>query len=253
MCMNRLLVVTLAVLCVNFILVPIFYLLISTDPFMFLEVLKDKEFWFSVKVSLLSASCASVIGLVMGLPFGFFVVRKDLPARSILESVTFLPIVIPHVAVGIMLLCLFSKIGVPIVDTIWGIILAMCFVSISYSVSSCIMGFKSVDPELEWTARSLGASASYTFFKITLPLMSPYIARGLILSFARSLSEVGAILIIAYYPKSVPILIYERFENFGLKKAIPITSFVILISLFIFSIIMFLERKKLTNNKPYVF
>jgi molybdate/tungstate transport system permease protein len=115
------------------------------------------------------------------------------------------------------------------------------------------MGFKSVDPELEWTARSLGASASYTFFKITLPLMFPYIARGLILSFARSLSEVGAILIIAYYPKSVPILIYERFENFGLKKAIPITSFVILISLFIFSIIMFLERKKLTNNKPYVF
>ena len=251
---NKLIMVTLAVLCMNFILVPIFYLLITTEPFSFLEILKDKEFWASVQISFLGAFCSSIIGLFMGLPFGFLVARKNFPAKSILESITFLPIVIPHVAVGIMLLCFFSKIGIPIVDTVWGIIVAMCFVSISYSISSCIMGFRSVDPELEWTARSLGASASYTFFRITLPLVFPYIARGFILSFARALSEVGAILIIAYYPKSIPVLIYERFENFGLRKAVPITSFVILLSLFIFSLIIFLERRSAKNKeKKYVF
>ena len=250
--MSKLFVITLTVLCINFIVVPIFYLLISTNPFLFLDILKDKEFWSSMQVSILSAFCSSVIGLIIGMPFAFFVVRKNFPAKSILESITFLPIVIPHVAVGIMLLCLFSRAGIPIVDTVWGIIAAMCFVSISYAISSCIMGFKSIDPELEWTARSLGASASYTFFKITLPLMFPYIARGFILSFARALSEVGAILVIAYYPKSIPILIYERFENFGLKKTIPITSFVILLSLLIFSIVIFLEKRG-DRKKEYVF
>jgi len=241
--MNRLFVITLSIICISFILVPIFYLLFTIDLNTLSSVLKDKELWSAMKISFIGAFFSSLTGTFIGMPLGFLIARKDFYGKSLLESITFLPIVIPHVAVGIMFLCLFSSIGISITDTIYGIIVAMCFVSISYIISSCIMGFKAVDPELEWTARTLGATPSYTFFKITFPLILPYIGRGFILSFARALSEVGAILIIAYYPKSIPILIYERFENFGLKAAIPITAFVIILSLVMFNVVVFIEKR----------
>jgi len=244
--MNRISVITISIsiICISFILVPIFHLLFSMDFCVFKEILKDKELWSAMEISLFGAFFSSVIGILIGMPLGFLIARKDFYGRSLLESITFLPIVIPHVAVGIMLLCLFSSMGISITDTIYGIIVAMCFVSISYAISSCIMGFNAVDPELEWTSRTLGASPYYTFFKVTFPLILPYIGRGFILSFARALSEVGAILIIAYYPKSVPILIYERFENFGLRAAKPITGIVIILSLLLFSMVIFVKREK---------
>ena len=242
--MNRLFITTLSIICLSFILIPISYLILSVDLGTLLDTLKDGELWSAMRISLIGASFASLTGLIMGMPLGFLIARKQFWGKSFLESITFLPIVIPHVAVGIMLLCLFSRIGIPIVDTIYGIILAMLFVSISYVISSCAMGFSAVDPELEWTARTLGASPYHTFFRITLPLILPYIGRGFILSFARSLSEVGAILIIAYYPKSIPILIYERFENFGLNAALPATVFFILLSLLVFILIILIRRRK---------
>ncbi|RLB10720.1 MAG: ABC transporter permease [Deltaproteobacteria bacterium] len=242
--MNRLFVITISVICVSFIFIPILHLLFSIDLTALSDVLTDKELWSAVKISLVAAFFSSLIGLFIGMPLGFLIARKEFYGKSLLESITFLPIVIPHVAVGIMLLCLFSSMGISIADTIYGIIIAMCFVSISYAISSCIMGFNAVDPELEWTARSLGASPWYAFLKITFPLVLPYIGRGFILSFARAVSEVGAILIIAYYPKSVPILIYERFENFGLTAAKPIAAFIIVLGLLIFSIFIYLNRIK---------
>lgn len=239
--MNRIFVITVCVICISFILVPILHLLFSVELHALWNSLKDKELWAAMEVSIIAAFFSSIIGILIGMPLGFLIARKDFYGKSFLESITFLPIVVPHVAVGIMLLCLFSSIGISVVDTIYGIIVAMCFVSISYAISSCIMGFNAVEPELEWTSRTLGASAYYTFFRITFPLVLPYIGRGFILSFARALSEVGAILVIAYYPKSIPILIYERFENFGLKAAVPLTALVIVLSLFIFTALMLME------------
>ncbi len=241
--MNRIVIATASSICISFILIPIFHLLFSIDFHMWLSALKDRELWSAIKISFICAFSASLIGIFIGMPLGFLVARKNFYGSSILESITFLPIVIPHVAVGIMLLCFFSSIGISITDTIYGIIIAMCFVSISYVISSWVMGIKAIDPELEWTARSLGAGPFYTFFKITFPLVLPYIGRGFILSFARALSEVGSILIIAYYPKSIPILIYERFENFGLKAATPIAAFVIIISLIMFSALILIGKQ----------
>ncbi len=128
----------------------------------------------------------------------------------------------------------FNKLHISFVDTAYGIIIAMLFVSLSFIISSSLSGFDSIEPEMEMVARTLGASRSYTFFHITFPLAFPSILRGAILAFARSISEVGAILIIAYYPKTAPILMYERFEEYGLKSARPVTVIVILVCVAIF-------------------
>ena len=249
-----LLVITLTLTCLTFITLPILNVFISLDPENFKNTLKDGEVWKAIFTSLKGATFATIVGLIMGVPTSYFLFQTESKYSELVESVINLPIVIPHVAVGITLLELlnsnsplgkfFSRLGISFVDTIYGIIIAMCFVSISYTITSSLMGFRSINKELIWTARSLGASPYQVVKFIILPLAFPYILRGAILSFARSISEVGAILIIAYYPITAPVLMYERFEDYGLKSSTPIAVLVICISLIIFIILLSISYRR---------
>ncbi len=252
--LNTLITLILCFICFSFIILPILHLFTGLEGESFWASVRDAEVWSAIWISFVAAGFSTVMGLILGVPTGFLLARRRFRGREFLESITNLPIVIPHVAVGIILLdllnenssvgSLFSRLGISFVDTIYGIVAAMCLVSISYIISSSIMGFRAVDPELEWTARSLGASPWYTFTRVTLPLVFPYLLRGSILSFARAVSEVGALLILAYYPKTAPILLYERFENYGLKSAKPIAALVILLSLFLFTLLVLTSTPK---------
>ncbi len=252
--LNALVTLVLCSVCLGFIILPLLHLFLGLEGKSFWAAVRDTEVWSAIWVSFSAAGFSTLVGLILGVPTGFLLARRRFRGRELLESITNLPIVIPHVAVGIILLDwlnenslvgnLFSRLGISFVDTIYGIVAAMCLVSISYIISSSIMGFKAVDPELEWTARSLGASPWYTFTRVTLPLVFPYLLRGSILSFARAVSEVGALLILAYYPKTAPILLYERFENYGLKSAKPIAALVILLSLFLFTFLVLTSAPK---------
>ena len=244
----------LTVFCFSFVLFPIVNTFLSVDLKALNFALRDGEVWRAILTSVKGAFFSTLLGLLMGVPTAYFLVSVDFKAKSFFESLLNLPIVIPHVAVGIMILKLlnqdaflgkaFATLGISFVDTIYGIIVAMCFVSFSYAVTSSILGFKSVEEELVWTARTLGASPFQVFRYIMLPLAFPYILRGAILSFARSMSEVGALLIVACYPITAPILMYERFEDYGLKASMPIAVLVILISLLIFVLLLSLSGRR---------
>ncbi len=243
----------LFVLGLLFVLLPLIHLVSSLSVEGLLKTLHDREVWQALGVSFGAASGASVLGLLFGVPTGFFLARFRFCGRGFIEGVFNIPVVIPHVAVGILLLNLlnakaplgrfFSVFHLSFVDTVYGIMVAMCFVSLSYVVSAALLGFESIDPELELAARTLGASPWYTFFRVTLPLLFPYVLRGAILALARSLSEVGALLILAYYPKTAPILLYERFENYGLAAARPITVLIVFLSLLLFIFLLFISPR----------
>jgi len=236
-----------------FLLLPILHIVISLSLKELLKALRDREVWSALWVSFESAFWAVFIGLFLGVPIGYLLARGRFRGKRLLESVINLPIAIPHVAAGIALLSLFNDktlvgklfkaIHITFVDTIYGVIIAMLFVSFSFIISASIVGFSSVEKELELVAQSLGADRFYTFLRVTLPLAFPAILRGAILAFARALSEVGAILIIAYYPKTAQILLYERFEEYGLNAARPITVIVIFASLIIFFLLLYLNSK----------
>jgi len=236
-----------------FIVAPIFHIFATLNSKELFFTLKDKEVWHSLFVSFYGASWATILGCIFGIPFAYFLSRCKFKAKYLLESIINLPVAIPHVAVGIALLSLFNErtflgrlfyiFHVSFIDTIYGIVLAMSFVSISFVISSALIGFNSVDPSLEMVSRSLGASSGYTFWHITFPLALPAILRGAVLAFARSLSEVGALLILAYYPKTAPILMYERFEEYGLKASKPVTALVIFISLIVFFALLHLSKR----------
>ncbi len=238
----------LSLFCLAFISVPTLNILLSVDLNELKFAVKDGEVWKAILTSLKGATFATVLGVVLGVPASYFLSEVEFKGKEILESLLNIPIVIPHVAVGIILLkllnqdstlgVLFSHLGINFVDTIYGITVAMCFVSISYTVTSSLLGFRSVDRELVWTARSLGASPFQVLRFIVFPLAFSYILRGAILSFARAISEVGALLIIAYYPITAPILMYERFEDYGLKASTPIAVLIILMSFLVFIILL---------------
>ena len=252
----RFLIFSLSFLFFAFITVPVLNLFF-VDKHSLIETLKDGEVWGALFTTLKGAAFSTILGTLLGVPAAYLLSEYEFKGREVLESILNLPVVIPHVAVGIILLKLlnsksflgafFSRFGITFVDTIYGVVVAMCFVSVSYVTVSALLGFRSVDRNLVWSARSLGATPVQVFRFIVFPLTFPYILRGVLLSFARAVSEVGALLIIAYYPITAPILMYERFEDYGLKAATPIALLVVLFSLLIFTILLtlssLLERK----------
>ena len=147
------------------------------------------------------------------MPLGYILARKDFKGKSFVQAVVDVPIVIPHSVVGIMLLVTFSN---RILDSYLGIIMAMLFVSAPFTINAARDGFLAVDEKLEHVARTLGASKLRAFFTISLPMAMSSILSGAIMTWARAISEVGAILIIAYYPKTAQILVMEYFNNYGL-------------------------------------
>jgi molybdate/tungstate transport system permease protein len=120
----------------------------------------------------------------------------------------------------------------------------MAFVSIPFLINAARDGFTSVPVRLEQAALNLGASPTRVFFTISLPLAWRNVVSGLILMFARGMSEFGAVVIIAYHPMVTPVLIWEKFTSFGLSYARPVAVIFIVVSLAFFIALRFLSRSR---------
>ena len=235
------------------LLVPLVVILISSSPADVVKSLRDSEVVGAIIVSMSAATLATCIALIFGVPLAYVFARKEFRLKSLLESIVEFPIVVPHSVAGIMILLAYhsrtpighilSNLGVAIEDSFWGITAAMLFVSAPILVSTVRAGFSLVDESYEHVARTLGASQLKVFFTISLPLAFRSVLSGAILTWARSISEVGAILIIAPYPKSAAVLVLERFEAFGLTAAKPLTVLLVVISLAIFVLLRLITKR----------
>ena len=230
-----------------FIFLPIVYMLSNPGD---LSQLLDKEVVEAFKTTLLAGGVATLIALIFGIPTGYVLARYDFKFKSFIEAVLDLPMAIPHSVIGIIILSfiygidVIKFIGRYIVDNFWGIVVVYLFVGIPFMVNSIRDGFLSVDEEIEYVSRTLGASQVRTFFSISLPLVRNNITSGSILTFARGISEVGAILIIAYFPKTAPVLILDRFNEYGLSASKPIAVIMIAISIVLFAIFRLFSKNR---------
>jgi molybdate/tungstate transport system permease protein len=118
-----------------------------------------------------------------------------------------------------------------------GIVIAMIFVSIPFLIDSAKEGFKKVDVRMEKVARTLGASPWQAFFRVSFPLAWRSIFAGNVMMWARGISEFGAVIILAYHPMIAPVLVYERFETYGLDYARPIAVLLILVAIIVFVVL----------------
>ena len=139
--------------------------------------------------------------------------------------------------------------GLKVMGSLFGIVTVMTFVGLPFYINAAKNAFLKVPERLEKVSRSLGASPLRTFFSITLPLSLRSIVSGLLMCSARAISEFGAVVIVAYHPMVAPVLIFERFETFGLKASKPISVLLILVCLVIFLLVrMLVEYGK--NREP---
>lgn len=227
-----------------FIFLPLFTMTVSSSPSQLLDTLRQGEVAGAILLSLYAALLATVVGFILGIPLAYLLARHDFPGKGVIEGLIDLPIVIPHSAAGIALLFVFGRrfllgsafhtLGIDFVGEIPGIVIAMLFVSIPFLINSAKEGFKKVDVRLENVARTLGASPWQAFFKISLPLARGSILSGTVMMWARGISEFGAVMILAYYPMIASVLVYARFESFGLDYAMPVAVLLILACLVIF-------------------
>jgi len=227
-----------------FIILPLVTMIGTTSPRSLLETMKDKEVIHAIWLSIYTAGLTTLIAFIFGVPLAYLLARYKFWGRSIIEGMIDIPIVIPHTVAGIALLSVFGKgfllgkplsyLGIKFVGAIPGIIIAMLFVSAPFLVDAGKEGFASVNPRLENVARTLGASHWRVFWQIVFPLASKSILSGAIMTWARAISEFGAVLILVYHPMIAPVLIYERFETYGLNYSRPVAVLLVLICLAVF-------------------
>ena len=236
------------------ILFPVINIFLKNDIQIFKQTLVDKEVISSILLTARASLYASIFGIIFGVPLAYILARGKFFGKAFLESVIDIPVIIPHSAAGIALLGVFgrkffvgdffNKLGISFVGTEYGIALAMFFVSIPFLINGAKEGFKLVDKRYEHVAMTLGASKFKAFKDITLPLSLDSILSGVIMMWARGISEFGAVIILAYHPMTASVKIFERFEAYGLNYARPVAVMLILVCLSIFVVL-----RLLVNNK----
>ncbi|HEX5473859.1 MAG TPA: molybdate ABC transporter permease subunit [Vicinamibacterales bacterium] len=159
--------------------------------------------WFTI----LMAGGATALALPVGVPMAWYLARRRFPGRTLIETVVSLPLVMPPVATGLILLMLFGRrgplgrllaeAGVDVVFTWKAVVLAMAVMGFPLLVRTVRVGFEQVDRRFEQVAATLGAGPVRVFFTISLPLAWPTVVAGAVLAFARALGEFGATIMIA--------------------------------------------------------
>lgn len=235
-----------------FIIAPLVSMFVSCSLPELAETAKDTEVRSSIWLTLWTSMAATALFAIAAIPFAYLLARKDFPLKGLVTGIIDLPIVIPHSAAGIALLGVLSrssilgktagKMNFSFIGSNAGIMAAMAFVSIPFLINSARDGFLAIDKRLEKAALNLGASPLRVFLTVSVPLAAKPIISGLILMWARGMSEFGAVLIIAYRPMITPVLIYERFANFGLKYARPAAVIFIAVCLPFFIILRLLAK-----------
>ena len=242
-----------------FVLIPLLRMYATHGPEDLLRVAASPDVMPAVWLSLESAFVTAAVAGLLGVPLAYMLSRWGFPGKRIVEALVDLPLAIPHTVVGIALLFVFGRsgiIGAPIErltgfkfwGTAGGIVICMLFVSLPHMVNSARIGFESVDPRLEKVARTLGHGPWSVFGRVTLPLARHGILTGLMLTYARSISEFGAVVILAYYPMTAPVKIYDLFLQSGLDESSAMAVIFMTIALALFIALRWVARISGTNG-----
>jgi len=237
-----------------FIVAPLAGMFLNVGKAELSEAAADPEVTGSIWLTLGASMAATLIAALGAVPFAWILARKEFPFKKLVNGIVDLPIVIPHSAAGIALLgvlapgtpvgSLGERLGVTFIGGIAGIMAAMAFVSVPFLVNAARDGFAAVPVRLEQAALNLGASPLRVFLTISMPMAWRSIISGLVLMWARGMSEFGAVLIIAYHPMITPVLIYERFGAFGLKYARPVTVLFVAVCLIFFIALRMIAQRR---------
>jgi ABC-type Fe3+/spermidine/putrescine transport system ATPase subunit/ABC-type sulfate transport system permease component len=179
--------------------------------------------------SLTSATVATALVAVCGVPLGYFLSRRSGCAMALLGFVVQLPLALPPLASGVLLLFLLgysSPLGRltngALTDSFYGIVFAEAFVAAPFLIIAARSAFAGIDPVLEDVAATLGHLPWAVFLRVSLPLAWRAIVAGMLLTWLRAFGEFGATVMVAYHPYSLPVYTYVAFGSEGLPAMMPV-------------------------------
>ncbi len=244
-------------------ILPIYALFTYAPPSRIISDAGNAAVQAALWLTFFASGIAVLAAVIFAIPLGYLLARHRFRGRSIVESLVALPVVVPHLLVGVGLFFLLipgsplyrftTAIGFPVYDTIWGVVLVMVFVSAPYTVLAADLSFRAVDTRVLEAARSLGAGPAGAFLTVTFPLALRGIVAGLLLTWARAVSEIGGILILAYtvYPggpysgpvtSTLSVFVYNLFQAGDLVDAAAVSSVFLLIAFVLFFLVRLGER-----------
>ncbi|MDE2464523.1 MAG: ATP-binding cassette domain-containing protein, partial [Alphaproteobacteria bacterium] len=194
-------------------------------------------------VSVASATTAAVIIALLGIPLAYILARSSGRLMAMLGFLVQLPLALPPLTSGILLLFLIGY-ATPLgqathgalTDSFPGIVLAEVFVAAPFLIIAARSAFSEVDPALEGVAASLGRGRLESFWRVCLPIARPSIVSGLLLAWLRAFGEFGATVMVAYHPYSLPVYTFVAFGAQGLPAMLPIILPTLVVALFVLAI-----------------
>ncbi len=211
-----------------FLVLPLGALLVRAPWSTLPSELFSPEVGTALRLSLVTASLATVVCLVLGVPLAWVLARATFRGRRLLRSLVTVPLVLPPVVGGVALLLLlgrrglagqylFAWFGISLPFTTAAVVLAEAFVAMPFLVIAVEGALRGADRRYEDAAATLGASRWTIFRRVTLPLVAPGVTAGAVLCFARALGEFGATITFAgSFPgvtRTMPIAVYLALET----------------------------------------
>jgi molybdate transport system permease protein len=220
--------VLVSAVAVAFLVVPLVGLVVRTPWRRLPRLLADPELADALWLSVATATVATILCLVLGLPLAWLLARGGLRWAGLVRGVVSVPLVLPPVVAGVALLAAFGRngvvggplhglTGVTVPFSTAAVVLAHTFVALPFFVISVEGALRGLDREYDAVAATLGADRWTTFRRVTVPMVLPGVAAGMLLAWARSLGEFGATITFAgNYPgvtQTMPLLVYGRLQS----------------------------------------
>ncbi|GAB3983573.1 ABC transporter permease [Actinoallomurus acanthiterrae] len=217
-----------ALLGLAFLVLPLAGLLVRAPWSTLGTRLARPEILDALRLSLLSATLATLLCLLVGVPLAWVLARVDFPGRRLVRALVTVPLVLPPVVGGVALLLALGRnglagrwldhwFGVTLPFTTAGVVVAEAFVALPFLVISVEGAVRAADLRYEDAAATLGATRWTTFRRVTLPLIAPGVGAGAVLCWARALGEFGATITFAgNFPgrtQTMPLAVYLALEN----------------------------------------
>ena len=237
-----------AALAVVFLALPLLALLLRAPWSDLPDLLREPEVRHALRLSLVTATAATALAIVIGVPLAWVLARARLPGTNLLRAMVLLPLVMPPVVGGVALLLAFGRRGVvggPLYDltgwsipfTTWAVILAETYVAMPFLVITVEGALRAADTRFEEAAATLGASRMTVLRRVTLPMVAPSLLAGAVLTWARALGEFGATITFAgNFPgrtQTMPLAVYLALERepraaYALALVLLVVSLVVL-------------------------
>jgi sulfate transport system permease protein len=216
----------------------------------FWQAVTNEQTAASIRLTVVTAALVTVVNVAMGTAIAWVLVRDHFFGKRALEVLIDVPFALPTIVAGLVLLSLYgpaSPLGVNIANTRIAVFLAFLFVTLPFIVRTVQPVLAELDIEAEEAAASLGASRLTTFRRIILPSLTPAIAAGAALSFARGVSEYGSLVLLSgnlpMRTEVTSVRILSSIENDNLQGAAAVAAILLVISFAVIVVLDVIQRR----------